>query len=144
MKEDYSKTSSRARLFAVNRSYRIKLREPERVQALYDDVVEAGANSVSGPIYQTSELRKYRDQARALALTAAREKALAMAQQLGVVLGSVRTIREVSERSFMPFVANVQVQRQETSGGGGGDDSAPLGQIEVSADMEVVFDLANK
>lgn len=136
--------------FVVNRAYRVKLRNAEKVQPLYDAVVAAGANSVSGPVYQTSELRKYRDEARAMALTAAKEKATAMAKELNAEIGPVRTIREASERSFMPmYAANsfAAAPGQMVAQGGAaaaGDDSTPLGQIEVSADVEVVFDLMVK
>lgn len=117
-----------------------------QIQAVYDAVVAAGANSIAGPIYQTSELRKYRDQARAMALKAAKEKATAMAKELGVAIGDVRTIRE--ERSYMAWganaFANAQAQVQTPADGVAaedGDNSTPLGQMAISANVEVVFDL---
>ena len=138
------KAASRTRYFVVSRGYRITLRDAEKVQKVYDAVVAAGANSIQGPTYQTSELRKYRDQARAMALKAAREKAAAMAKELGVTIGDVRTIREGVERHYFPMAANAQMQMRAEQVGAADDTegSTPLGQITVSADVEVVFDLA--
>lgn len=151
LRDDDSRTSSfknasHSRHFVVTREYRITLRNADKIQAVYDAVVAAGATSINGPAYQTSELRKYRDQARAMALKAAKEKATAMAKELGVNIGDVRTIRE--ERAYMPWGANsfnnAQVQVQRPADGGAAEDnegSTPLGQMEISANVEVVFDL---
>ena len=81
-----------------------------------------------------------------MALKAAKEKATAMAKELGVTIGDVRMIRE--ERAHIPWGANrytnAQVQEQSPAGGMAAEDgggSTPLGQMAISASVEVVFDL---
>jgi len=131
------------RVFIVQRHYQVTIRDAARVQGVYDAVVAAGANSINGPAYQTSELRKHRDQARTMALKAAHEKAVAMAAVLGMNVGPVRTIREGSSPEYWPTAMNAQAQAAAFAGGGGGDGGeAPMGQIAVAANVEVVFDLA--
>jgi len=62
-----------------------------------DAVMSAGANRVDGIEYQSSELRKYRDQARDEATKAAKEKAVALAQALGNQIGKTYSIEEVQQ-----------------------------------------------
>lgn len=132
----------RTRVFVVERGYQITLRDAARVQDVYDAVVAAGANMIYGPTYQASQLRKHRDQARQMALKAAQEKAAAMAGAYGKDIGAVRTIREIPEPEVYPMAANAMMQMQARAemGGAGGED-APLGQIAISARVEVIFDL---
>jgi hypothetical protein len=64
----------------------------------FDDVLSgallAGANYVHGIEFRTTELRKYRDQARAMAIKAAREKADALAAELGLEVTKALSISE--------------------------------------------------
>jgi uncharacterized protein YggE len=57
-------------------------------------LTEGGATNIHGIEFRTTELRKYRDQARALAVQAAREKATAMAAELDISIGAPTHIRE--------------------------------------------------
>jgi hypothetical protein len=61
---------------------------------LYARVLEAGVNYVHGVEFRTSELRKYRDQARALAIQAAQQKAVALAGELSQEVGEPLLIQE--------------------------------------------------
>lgn len=54
----------------------------------------AGANYVHGVDFRTTDLRRYRDQARAEAIQPAREKAEALAAGLGQTLGAPLSISE--------------------------------------------------
>jgi uncharacterized protein YggE len=79
--------------YYVRRTIVVTLRDIDVFEDLLTAVTEAGATNVHGIDFRTSELRKYRDQARALAVQAASEKAEAMA---GVLSNSLR--RDVAER----------------------------------------------
>ena len=68
-----------------------------------------------------SELRRYRDEARSMALQAAREKANAMAKELGVEVGPVRAIRERSEPRGIPMMANAFAFQQQAGPAGDPD-----------------------
>jgi uncharacterized protein YggE len=61
---------------------------------LLTDVIEDGANYVHGIEFRTTDLRKHRDQARSLAINAAREKAEALAKELGRQVGEPQSIQE--------------------------------------------------
>ncbi len=140
--------------YVVRKTIVITLKDISRFEDLLTDSLAAGANYVNNIEFRTTELRKYRDQARELALKAAREKASAMAGILGKKVGEVTSISEnsgywwSSYRSFWGgYGAQSQNVVQNAGGGSGGagsasDDSAIApGQITISASVQVTFEL---
>src|SRR5258708_5395324 len=85
--------------FAASQTLTITLRDLSRLDAVVESLIKTGANQVDSIQYQTSDLRKYRDQARDLAVKAAREKAQALAHALGQEVGKAYSIEEVAESS---------------------------------------------
>jgi len=109
--------------------------------------------------FATTELRKYKDQARAMAIQAAKEKADALAGQVGEKVGRPASINEdqVGWYSFYDnyywwgqqygnqqanAVQNV-VQAQGNGSSANNDSTAAPGEISVTARVSVVFDLEN-
>ena len=137
--------------FFARRSLVLTLRDVSKFEALLASVLTAGANYVHGIDFRTTELRKHRDAARALALTAAREKAEAMAQTLRVGLGNPVTIQEGHSGWWSPYSSwwgsrSGQWMTQNTVQLGGGnpaasEDALIPGQISVSANVSVTFEL---
>lgn len=74
----------------------VQLREMEKLEEISLGIVEAGANQIASIDFQSSELKKLREQARTMAVEAAREKGLLYAQSAGVVLGKVIHIQDVN------------------------------------------------
>jgi uncharacterized protein len=72
----------------------VTLRTVAKVSEVLSAAVEAGANSVDDVTFSTSRLRELRDQARAMAVQAALEKAQSMASVAKATLGDVLTIVE--------------------------------------------------
>jgi uncharacterized protein YggE len=84
--------------YNVRKTIVVTLSDLSKFEDLLSGVLEAGANYVHSVEFRTTELRKYRDQARALAIQAAQEKATALARELDQELGEPVTITE--EQSF--------------------------------------------
>ncbi len=80
--------------FYVRKTVVVTLKDVTQFENLLTGALEAGATHVHGVQFRTTELRKYRDQARALAAKAAREKAEALAKELGQTVGEPQTIQE--------------------------------------------------
>jgi uncharacterized protein YggE len=125
----------------------ITMRDVDKTSEAIAAAFQAGANQVVNVEFYTSELRKYRDQAREMAITAAREKATALAQGGGTDIGCVLNISENSWSYFNGWRGwgwwygggNNQnlwtqnaVQNAPASGGSGGE-TAPNGDSPVSA-----------
>ncbi len=129
--------------YYANRDIAITLQDPSRFDALLTALMQSGVNEAYGIEFKNTELRKYRDQARAQALTAAKEKASAMASQLGRKLGNVLSTEEEDAESRgcwgQPVLARNGLP--QAPGGGGADSSLALGQISVEARLKVRFEL---
>lgn len=123
--------------FTAEQSLSVKVRDLSRLDDVMDALISAGANSIGGIEYQSSELRKYKDQARDEAAKAAREKADALAKALGNQIGKTYSIEEVqqSENSYS-ILANTTQEYDKSRA----PSTAP-GQLTVTASVVVSFDL---
>jgi uncharacterized protein YggE len=130
----------------------ITLRDIDKVNDVIVAALGAGANQVVNVEFYLSDLRKYRDQARELAMVAAGEKAQDLAQAAGAEAGCVLSISENTWSYFSGgwWGRNNNLWTQNTvqnipSGGGSGDSSefgpVNLGQISVRAEVSASYSL---
>ncbi|RPH61675.1 MAG: DUF541 domain-containing protein [Chloroflexi bacterium] len=138
--------------YRINNVVAVTLRDVKKVSSVLAAALGAGANQVVNVEFYTSDLRKYRDQARELATKAAREKAQALASAAGAEAGCVLNINENSwsyyngwwyGRSQNQWTQNV-VQNAAPGAGMGssvGDEPISLGQISVKAEISATFGL---
>jgi uncharacterized protein YggE len=134
--------------FTVRRSVVITLKDVTKFDDVLTRLVQNNrANSVDGINFRTSQLRKYRDQARSMAAQAAREKADDLAAALGVKAGKPFSIRE--DQSYWNYWGgryasmsqNVQVNAQVSEYAAAPSTTLSPGQISVSARVTVAFEL---
>lgn len=131
--------------FAVSKALTVTLKDMSKFERLLSDLLENGVNSVQGIEFRTSELRKHRDRARAMALRTAREKAIAMAGELDQQIDRTTTITEESSSAWgwgrgYSNVAQNAVQVWNGEGIESGNTIAP-GQLTVKARVVVAFEL---
>jgi len=136
--------------YFARRSYSVTLKDVKQFEPLVAAGLKNGANRIQGFEFKTTELRKHRDEARKRAIRAAKEKAEALAAELGAKAGKPRSIGEGynsggSYRSWWGwggynYQTNAQVAVQ-SDGGGEGGETMPLGQVAVRAQVSVTFDL---
>ena len=67
--------------YFVRNTFVVTLTEPGKVEDLVTGVLQSGVNYIHNINFQTTEFKKYREQARELALNAAKEKAEKMAKE---------------------------------------------------------------
>ena len=96
--EDYD--SLRIKGYRINNTVAITLRDVNKTNDVITASMEAGANQVINVELYTSELRKYRDQARQMAMQAAMEKAQALAGAARAQAGCVLNISENSSSYY--------------------------------------------
>ncbi|MCL5773363.1 MAG: SIMPL domain-containing protein [Firmicutes bacterium] len=128
--------------YFVNKTIVVTLKDISRFEDFLSNILESGVNYVYGIQLQTTELRKYRDQARAMAIKAAKEKAVALAGELGQKVGKPYAITE--EYSGGYYQQNFSNMSQNASSGAGSSESEgsiALGQITVRARVTVSFEL---
>jgi len=132
--------------YLARRTYAITLKNPKLFETLVDTALANGANRLLGFEFKTTELRKHRDEARKLAIRAAREKAVALAGELGCKVGAPRSIGEGASSYYGWSGWNrggylSQNVAQYGPAGDSGGETLPLGQIGVRAQVSVSFDL---
>jgi len=148
---NYERDVSRSKpvYYAVRKSIQVKLTEMRNFESILSGLLTNGVTTVHGIEFRTSQLRKHRDAARAQAARAAREKADALAAELGVRRGRVYSINANDfggwtslASSYWGSRGSMMVQNFVQDGGGSaesGEGALSLGQISVSATVNVSF-----
>jgi uncharacterized protein YggE len=139
--------------YFVHKTIVVTLRDLSKFEDLLAGALDAGINYVHGIEFRTTELRQHRDEARALAIRAAQEKAVALAGELGQQIGDPYTIQEVQSGWWSGYSAwwgsrwgggMSQNVIQEVGGAAVlADSSVAPGQISVNARVSVSFELTN-
>lgn len=153
--EDYD--SLRIKGYRIYNTVEVTMRDVNKANAAIAAAFQAGANQVVDVEFYTSELRKYRDQARELAMKAAREKAEALSKTAG---SGIACVLNISENSYSSFnyggwwwygygsnqnltTQNVVQNASPTGGEAPSLDGGPLsvGQISIRAEIVASFGL---
>ncbi|OGN90999.1 MAG: hypothetical protein A2Y88_09670 [Chloroflexi bacterium RBG_13_48_10] len=139
--------------YRIDNTVSITLRDISLVDDAIITALKSGANEIQDVQFYSSELRKYRDQARGLAMKAAGEKAEALADEAGAQAGCLLTI---SENTWSQYYGSWRGGRetalwaqnviQNTSSSQGDltqmDDSPiTLGQIAIRAEVNASYSL---
>ncbi len=127
--------------FVASQTLSITLRDLAQLDAVVESLIKAGANQLDSIEYQTGDLRKYRDQARDLAVKAAREKAQALAHALGQEVGKAYSIEEVAESSNQYSTSLLSNTSYEYANKRPAGPATAVGEKKISASVVVSFDL---
>ena len=119
----------------------IILKDVSKAEELLADIFKSGVSSIDGVYFRTSQLRKYKDQARAMAIRAAQEKAVALTKEIGQAIGKAYSITE-DEPSYASTLNNNFNNIVTRSGSSSDEESTlALGQISITARVTVSFEL---
>lgn len=124
--------------YLVNRNLVIKLRDISKFETFLTSLLDAGVDDVDSVVFTSSELRKYKDQARAQAIRAAREKADAITKEIGQSIGKAVSIEEKDIDGYRSPYANISSNSFAIDGDEINEDEA-VGTISVKAQVEVRF-----
>jgi uncharacterized protein YggE len=139
--------------YRIDNVVAVTLRDISKVNKVIVASLSAGANQVVNVEFYLSDLRKYRDQAREMAIKAAQEKARDLASAAGAQTGCVLSINENTwsyyngwwyGQSRDLWTQNV-MQNAAPAGGESSaltdDGPVNLGQISVRAEVNASFSL---
>jgi uncharacterized protein YggE len=138
------------RYYYTRKSIVVTARDVRRMEETLSAAVDAGATHIHGVEFETTKLREYRDQARAMAVKAATEKANDLAAAAGMkVIGGPTGINapQYGGRSWYGSgwgmgYRGVGAQNVSISSGpesGSGEGSIALGRISVTASISMSF-----
>lgn len=149
--DEYSSLSIKG--YRIDNTVSITLRHVNLADDTLLAALKAGANEVQDVQFYTSELRKFRDQARALAIQAAGEKAQALAGSAGAQAGCVLSISENTwtqyygswrgGRATAMWAQNVIQNANQGQPASAQSDDSPitLGQIAVRAEVSAKYSM---
>ena len=113
--------------FEVTKRIFVTLKDLDKIDSFLAKAIEAGVNRVVSISIENSQLQKFQEQVRAMAVKNAQTKARSYAQQLGQNIGKAYVIRE--ENADTPGYASGS--GSGSGNGGGNGDSEENGNIET-------------
>lgn len=129
--------------YSASQTIAITLKDLAKYEDLITSLLDAGVEYVYDVTFETSELRKYRDEARELAVQAAKEKADALAGELDQSLGRPTEIVE-NQDIATPWYGGAGISNALYDAAAGSlakEATVAPGQVTVSATVTVSFEL---
>lgn len=132
--------------FFVIKRLVVTLKDLTKFEKLTTDILIGGVNYIHNITFRTTELRKHRDTARQMAIRAAKEKAIALTQELGMKLGKPISINENQSNYWYGYMRNEQRHMTQnamidTGSGAPSEDGFAPGMITVTANVSVLFQM---
>ena len=136
-KYDYSKPPYKIVGYTINQDLKVKIRDLNKIGEVLSQVVNYGANNVSGPNFTVDDKEVYLEKAREKAIKNAKEKAQKIAQSAGFKLGKIVSISETTPYGPYP------VMLKEMGGAGA---TAPQPQIEpgsqeIKVEVNITYEI---
>jgi uncharacterized protein len=137
--------------YVVRKAIGVRVTDVIKADTILTGLLAHGINHLNGIEFRTSELRKHRDTARAMAIRAAKEKAEALAKELGVKCGKAHNITANEYGGWWNWSVGgswgqnyrgspVQNASQNVaSEAESGEGTMSIGQISVTATVNVSF-----
>jgi len=126
--------------YEITNSLEVKIREMQKIGQIMETATNAGANQVGDLQFTIDQPDELKAKARGEAIKKAKDKAKAIASQLGVELVRVTNFNESSE---MPHVAKYEMVMAE-SAMGKGEAAAPeimTGENKISVRVNITYEI---
>jgi uncharacterized protein YggE len=123
--------------YATSKTVVIRFRDLSHYEQFFAEVIKVGVSKIESVTFGTSQMRKYKDQARTLAIKAAREKATALTSEIGQTIGKAFSIQEEgysSNSARSNYTGYIATERSDSE-----TSSFAPGSISVKAQVTVSF-----
>jgi uncharacterized protein YggE len=125
--------------YDAHKSLTVVLHDGARVERILTELSKAGANRLDGVAYSSTRVVDLRKEARVMAVTAARDKAQAMAAALGQRIGHpLRIDEEPSDGGYRGQAMNVMMSNDARGTTG---ETMATGKLRVQSTVAVTFEL---
>jgi uncharacterized protein YggE len=126
--------------YTVSKTVVVKLRDIKKFEEFFSEAIRSGISQVSNVIYSTSQLRRYKDEARAMGMRAGREKASVLTREIGQTIGKAVSIEEENVDGFRSPYANVSSNSFSVSDeDSDASETFSVGTISIKAQVKVGF-----
>lgn len=123
--------------YEITQTIQVTLKDLSRYESLVSRLIEGGVNRIDSVEFRVSESRKYKDETRLKAIRAAKEKATAMAAELGQTVGKPWEINEDPETNSYLY-ANTRMGAEAWDAKPNEPTVAP-GQVTIRSSVRVSF-----
>ncbi len=134
-----SESGVEQRGYQISNNVRVIVRDVVQIEGVIDAAISAGANSIYGLTFGISDPAAAESQARANAVADANARATELAALVGVTLGDAIAVDESVNAFTFPQFASARME--SGMGGGGGDAFVAPGQLEVTINVSVMYQL---
>ena len=125
--------------YAVSKTVIVKLKDLQKFESFFSDVLTTGVTEVRSVYFQSSEFQKHKKETRIKAIRAAKEKATEMAKAIGQSIGKAISIDEDSGRfTNANITANYVGALSPGPTSGTGETFSP-GTITIRSQVNVKF-----
>ena len=122
--------------YQVTQSYQVKVRDLEKVSAVLDGLVSAGANQVNNLGLQVEDPEKLKTEARQKAIEDAKKKADELKDQVGIKLGRIVNFSENTGGYPIPMM-----YATDRGIGGCGGAEISVGQNEIVVSVTITYQI---
>lgn len=127
------------RIYHVQNSLSVTVRDIAKASAVIDAGLKAGADTVNGLSFGIDDTSALEQEARLKAVEDARTRAGQLADAVGVKLGNPIIVSEVTGGSFPPAIPYAAM---DAAGMGGAGPQITPGQLQVTVQVNVTFAIA--
>jgi len=147
VKSYYSSGERKLVGFTARQSIEVKVREVDNANTIRTGLAEIGVDNIDGPNFSIDNEDGYKEEARAKAITNAKEKATVLARDLGVKLVRIVSFSEGSNyypyrESSMKVISAVAMD--ESGAYGIEEDSSPslpTGENEITSNVTITYEI---
>lgn len=123
--------------FEANQSLMVKVRDLDKISAVLDAAVKAGANQAGSVGFTIDDPAELRAEAREEAIADAKTKAQQLAADLGVSLGKIQGFWEETGGYGGPVM--MRTEAMDGAGGGYAPTPIPAGEQEVNVNVNITY-----
>ncbi len=127
--------------YEVSQNVNLKVRELNKISDIISKTTEKGANQIGNISFTIDDEYDLKNEARALAIEKAKEKALLIADQSGMKLGKIKGVHENSYQPMYDY-SNIRLEKDMASNealGMGAGPSIEAGQNEIKVEITLVY-----
>lgn len=126
--------------YQATQSFSVCVADLKELESIMSDLLTMDISNLGSPVFRTTKIKMYMEEARNEAILNARQKAVGLAKQLEQNVGKAHRISEVNfDRGGRVAYANFAEDAGRSVGPP--QDSFAIGQLEIKAEIDVSFNL---
>lgn len=127
--------------YEVTQTLSLKVRDLNKIGDIIAKTTEQGANQIGGINFTIDDEYALKNQARELAISKAKEKAILIANQSGMKLGAVKSVYENSDPIVSPIMYSNAKMDMATTNQAISSPNIQSGQNEIKVEVTLVYEV---